>query len=411
MLTRDLLRCRTAGGIARPSFVDPRDPQLLHFASELIRLYTENIGSKRADVESAAAQIVNAKRDLKLSRGIRKILEDRCEYSSCHDYDYPALRRALFTRTAELFRNAELPESIEVFHERAIEGEEILARGVYADLPENELLTGVRKIFPAELLERYNTSLVQTLLLFSSEIEAEIAADDPAELRRVFKYLKFFRLLCRAELVSGKKEKNTVPLIRLKIDGPASILENSLKYGLQLASFFPALCRLKQWRIASEVKVQERTLKLKLDETSGLKCHYSNFGAYIPEEIKMFHDAFNRMETTWKIIDRVPYLKMENNELIFPDFSFHNSATGREFDLELFHPWHAGRIAERLDALAAHPESTLLIGVDRACVKNDEALQERIKATDGCFLFRNFPGVENVRKELDAREMRDTEIL
>ena len=41
----------------------------------------------------------------------------------------------------------------------------------------------------------------------------------------------------------------------------------------------------------------------------------------------------------------------------------------------------------------------------------DEALQERIRATDGCFLFRNFPGVENVRKELDAREMRDTEIL
>ena len=56
-------------------------------------------------------------------------------------------------------------------------------------------------------------------------------------------------------------------------------------------------------------------------------------------------------------------------------------------------------IAERLDALAAHPESTLLIGVDRACVRNDEALQERIRATDGCFLFRNFPGVENVRKQ------------
>ena len=117
------------------------------------------------------------------------------------------------------------------------------------------------------------------------------------------------------------------------------------------------------------------------------------------------------METAWKIIDRVPYLKMENTELIFPDFSFHNSATGREFDLELFHPWHAGRIAERLDALAAHPESTLLIGVDRACVRNDEALQERIKATDGCFLFRNFPGVENVRKQLDAREARDASLL
>ena len=411
MLTRDLLRCRTAGGIARPSFVDPRDPQLLHFASQLIALYAGNIGSKRADVESAAAQIVNAKRDLKLARGIQKILEDRCSYSSSDDCDYPALRRALFTRTAALFREAELPGSIETFHERAIEGEEILARGVYADLPENERLTGMKKIFPSELLERYNTSLVQSLLLSSSELEAEIAEEDPAELRRVFKYLKFFRLLCRAELVPGKKEKNAPPRIRLKIDGPASILENSQKYGLQLASFFPALCRLKRWRIASEVKVQERSLKLKLDETSALKCHYANFGAYIPEEIRMFHDAFRKMETTWKIIDRVPYLRMKNNQLIFPDFSFRNSATGREFDLELFHPWHAGRIAERLDELASDPAGTLLIGVDRACVRGDDALQERIRAADGCFLFRNFPGVENVRKALDAREMRDASLL
>ena len=48
-----------------------------------------------------------------------------------------------------------------------------------------------------------------------------------------------------------KKNKKQPQVIRLKIDGPASILENSLKYGLQLASFFPALCRLKKWKISS----------------------------------------------------------------------------------------------------------------------------------------------------------------
>ena len=112
-----------------------------------------------------------------------------------------------------------------------------------------------------------------------------------------------------------KKNKKQPQVIRLKIDGPASILENSLKYGLQLASFFPALCRLKKWKISSAIKVRERNLKLKLDETSGLKCHYTNFGAYIPEEIKMFQSCFNQMETTWQIIDRAPYIKAEENRL------------------------------------------------------------------------------------------------
>ena len=72
---------------------------------------------------------------------------------------------------------------------------------------------------------------------------------------------------------------------------------------------------MKKWKISSAIKVRERNLKLKLDETSGLKCHYTNFGAYIPEEIKMFQSCFNQMETTWQIIDRAPYIKAEENRL------------------------------------------------------------------------------------------------
>ena len=397
MLTKDLLRYRIVSGFAKPSFIEPKDPQLLHFASLLIAVYENGAGTKREDVESAAAQLVNAKRDLKLARGLQKILEDRCEYSSCADHDYPALRQELFRRSAALFRSGELPDDVSAFHDRAMGDDAVLSAGIYADLPENEKLIAVKKIFPAELLERYNTSLVQSLLLFSSALEAEIGEEeDPAELRRIFKYLKFFRLLCTAE--SDRKKH----VIRLKIDGPASILENSTKYGLQLASFFPALCRLKEWSVSSEIKVRERNLKLRLDERSSLKCHYTNFGAYIPEEIQMFQDAFAEMEHVWKIIDREPYIRGEGNRLIFPDFSFRHMPTGKEVDLELFHQWHSGQIAERLDFLERHPEISLLIGVDRACVKNDPALQERIKSMNGCFLFSRFPGVENVRKQLDG---------
>lgn len=122
--------------------------------------------------------------------------------------DYPARGRLFSARSAELFKNSELPEDISVYHGKVMEREEILSNGIYADLPENERLTGIKKIFPSELLERYNTSLVQSLLLFSSELEAEIVEEDPAELRRLFKYLKFFRLLCTAEAVADKKIKN-----------------------------------------------------------------------------------------------------------------------------------------------------------------------------------------------------------
>ena len=81
MLTRDLLRYRIAAGNAKPSFIETRDPSHLNFASQLIAVYTDGCGSKRMDVEAAAAQIVNAKRDLKLARGLQ-LRHDFADYLS-----------------------------------------------------------------------------------------------------------------------------------------------------------------------------------------------------------------------------------------------------------------------------------------------------------------------------------------
>ena len=414
MLTKELLRFHSPAGRVKPLFIDPADRALLGFAAGIRKTYHDFLGAPRSEILEALEPRINSQRDLKLARGLWKLYDDQCIFTGDSSCDWAAMRRTLFAHSSRLISNVQEGKDdtdfrTEVF---AAAGESVvpLSDNIYADLPDYERLSELPEITPELLLERYNVVLVQSLVLYAESLELAIEERDSAKMRRFFKYLKFFRLLADVS-GSSRWEEGTPSAVRLKIDGPASILENSQKYGLQLASFFPALCRLKRWRIASEVKVQERSLKLKLDETSALKCHYANFGAYIPEEIRMFHDAFRKMETTWKIIDRVPYLRMKNNQLIFPDFSFRNSATGREFDLELFHPWHAGRIAERLDEIASDPESTLLIGVDRACVRGDDALQERIRAADGCFLFRNFPGVENVRKALDAREMRDASLL
>ena len=39
MLTRDLLRYKTSSGKITPRFIDPRDPALLRFASDLAEIY------------------------------------------------------------------------------------------------------------------------------------------------------------------------------------------------------------------------------------------------------------------------------------------------------------------------------------------------------------------------------------
>lgn len=404
MLTRDLLRYKVSGGYAKPSFVATDNAALLEFAAQLTAIHEQAAGCRREELEENIGRMTNLWHDVKLARGLAKILSDRCIFSECGEQDYPALRHALFLRSARLLADENGPVDAASFREKVMEDETVLQKEIYVDLPENERLLSLKKTFPRELLERYNLSLVQSLLLFSEGLECQIPSEDPASLRRLFKYLKFFRLLFRAEL-SGDRKKDSSPMIRLKIDGPASILENSTKYGLQLASFFPALCSMKIWKVASDLKLRDKSLRLVVDETSKLVCPYTHFGAYMPEELKMFENYFNSAETSWQLVQRNAYLRLEGARLAFPDFRF-RSSDGVEFDLELFHQWHRGPLAERLDFLEKHPETPLLLGADRACLKGDETLKERFSNMRGCFLFSSFPGVENVVKHLEkAKEI------
>ena len=403
MLTKELLRYKVSGEYVKPSFISPADPRLLGLAERLIAVFENSAGLTREELDEQLNRLTAGWNDVKLARGLVKILLDRAEFSDCRDQDYPAARHALFLRSAALFASQDCPSAPAEFRMRLMQNEPVLNEAVYPDLPENERLLSVKKTFPKELLERYNMSLAQSLMLFSDGLECKVCADDQGMLRRLFKYLKFFRLLFRADL-DEKKNRDNLPMIRLRIDGPASILDNSTRYGLQLASFFPAVCAMRVWQVSCGLKLRTRTLRLRLDESSQLVSHYTNFGAYIPEEFKMFQEYFTqKTDLDWTLIPREAYLKLPGNQLIFPDFRF-RSASGTEIDVELFHQWHKTPLKERLDYLEKHPETPLILGADRVCMKQDEELKERFSTLPGNFLFSSFPGVENVIKALRNKD-------
>ena len=410
MLTRDLLRFNTSGNYLKPQFISTDDSKLLHLSSSLLEIYHSSAGETRESIEEMCQALVNQYYDLKLSKGLLKLLDDRAEYTSFQDLDYPQLRHSLFLTSASLLKNnttVPLPkdpaEVKDFIFGKTQETVSVLRDGIYADLPENETLIGVKKTFPRELLERYNVSLVQSLILHAACLEAEICEPDASKLRRLMSYLKFFRLLVTAEFKKNSKESKLL----LRVDGPASILENSTKYGLQLACFFPALCKMEQWKIACDVKMKTKTKRLLLSsEDAPLKCTYDHFSAYIPEEIRLFSAHFKEKVPDWNIDSAPPFLKLESQKLIFPDFRF-THRNGHHFDLELFHRWHSGQFEERLSfyekALNTPP---LLLGLDRALLKKDGILKERIENSPYFekygFLFRDFPGVENVLKRLNG---------
>jgi len=402
MLTRDLLRFRRRSGF-QPAFIDPSEPKLLEFASRLLEVYGEAAEARmcRSELEELTSGLLKGTRDPRLAAGLDKLILDHCSFDPVRSFDYPVCRRKLFTVAAGALTAA--AGDLGAYRETLLKEEgmaDFLAADIYGDLPDNERLSGWKPLYPAELLNRYNLALVQGLLVYAETLDAEVADSNPAELRRLFKYLRFFRLL--AEISREKKKSGPV---RLRISGPFALFANTRKYALQLAAFFPALVNLETWSLTAKIRLDDHDGVLRLDQTAGLVSHYRNFSSYVPEEIKMFHHLFREQSPDWKIVGESPFLDGGGQEIVFPDLSFRRESDGRTLHLELFHRWHRGQLDRRLALLEKKPDLPLILGVDRALA--DDAAWKTLESehpalTVRLFRFRDFPGVDRVRRVLDA---------
>ena len=407
MLTKDLILCKMANGRLKPQFVDTSDAELVDLAERLLAAYDPSNSPIREEIEELATQAAQGFRTPKLAQGILKIVDDQAVFSSPQDMDYPAARFSLFKKAAEIIR-AHPGQTEEQYQQRlaqATADNPLAAReSIYEDLPENDRLVKLAFITPKQVLERYNCGLVQGLLLHAGSIQLTVHDTDPAKLRRLFKYLKFFRLLARISADNNAEGESTPDKLSIVIDGPASIFDQSKRYGFQLACFFPAVVALDHWSMRAEINWKETKRFLVLDESSGLVSHYHNFTAYVPEEIQLFHRYFKESVKDWTIVGNAPFIRGDGNDVAFPDFSFQH-AGGTIIHLELFHRWHATQIMTRLDWLKKNPSAPLVVGIDRFLLK-DEALQSRLETDDALkpriFLFSDYPTVDKTLRCLNA---------
>ena len=74
-----------------------------------------------------------------------------------------------------------------------------------------------------------------------------IRNETPARYRRLFRSIKFHRLICDAE--------QTAPgTTTLRLDGPLSLFSATQKYGMQLATFLPSLLHCKDFELRADVR-------------------------------------------------------------------------------------------------------------------------------------------------------------
>lgn len=384
MLTGDLLRVKVTAKRVIPAFVDDGDEGLLDEAGALLALFEQAAAEawpRRAIAEALAEQQGDDPRH-KLHKGLAKVLLDQCTFA-CHSPIPPeALRQRVFLAAAARGPRLLRPSpaggvtAAEILHEIAAElplledgqpwSAEALALALYADHKDEQQLTDYQP--PADaaaLLRRYNLSLAQSCLLRARSMRVRLEAPAPGRARQLFRFLKFFQLLYQ---VSTDEDGALV----IDVDGPQSLLSATTRYGMQLATFLPALpLQPGPWSLEAELAWGKNNARksLSLDGELGLRSHYQDTGAWQPRPVTWLLERWAELDCGWAARPAEP-IPLGAQRLLVPDLSF--TKDGREAHVEVLGYWRAASLQARLDNT---PSNVILAVSKRLCGEKTAAAE------------------------------------
>ncbi len=422
MLTKDLLRYKIQNGQIHPQFVKPTDTKLLAIAEQLIAVFEESPDKPRATLLETSKHIIDSTTGPPIiKRGLEKLLLDRTEFDTTPNEELIAFRQKLFTETSRLlsqeqFENyTDYTQAAGGFAEQCkvlgtteesrpevapIEAEDLTAK-LYADLPSCQPVLAFKTLSAEHLLHRYNTAQVQGLLLHSNSLTLKLADSMTAELRQLFKYLRFNQLL--STIQKEKTENNEV--YQITVDGPLNLFYKTKRYGMNLANFFLAVLHQPKWELTAEIQFRNKQrYGLSLNESCGIKPISRQFLAYIPEDIQLFQTMLRNKTGDWQIRPGSQFVPLPGDFYCFPDYQLVHKS-GVETAIELFHPWHQGHLIARLNTLAEQTDVSLILGVSKELEKKpliSEALAASVYFSQFGFTFRDVPTIRTLLPILNA---------
>jgi predicted nuclease of restriction endonuclease-like RecB superfamily len=247
---------------------------------------------------------------------------------------------------------------------------EIVAKGLYADLPDEQIVLKAPEMDTLGLLRRYDLALAQSVLLHATELRIFLQDPTLPRMRQLFRWIKFHQLVATANRVGTE--------LHVTLDGPMSMFKQSTRYGMQLASFLPALLLQTAWTARAEVIWSKRKVRrtFEISSEDGLFSPRADTGAWQSREQGWFAERFAQIDTGWALSDRTDPIDLKGRAVVLPDFTL--TKDGRAAHLEIVGYWRKEWLERRLDALVKYGPGNLILAVSRKLVGD-----ERLSALPG----------------------------
>lgn len=367
MLTSDLLRVTLRKGVLKPTYLKPKNERAEALAESLLALYREAGGSARDELDEWVGELIGDAPDFLLTRGLAKLLDDRCTWASEASAPPEALRRALYDasfRQPRPTRGAIIDEVAAAFSLSAAAVE----ASMFADLKGAELLESFKDLTAEELLARYNVGLAQAVLLRATQVVIRLTGATAAALRSLLQLIKFHQLLCVVEPDGGKGWV-------LTLDGPLSILQRSSRYGLKLAMILPPLLHFSAWALEATVRwpTREEPVTFAVSAKDKLVPYGRLRGAWVSEEQRLLEARITGHASGWVVQASTYMVSLGDRDMLVPDMTLVHP-DGRVAYVEVVGTWRRSWLARRLALLAEKGPPNLVLCVSKSLAAEKEAL-------------------------------------
>lgn len=364
MLPSELLFSFKRGAQVYPRFL--RREQYM-WSEQVLNVLREYHQRPRGELQAALRALEGDSPDYRVVRGFAHLALNAAEFKLATGALEPeAIRRELFILAAAkgVYGDPQAQEILETVAPRYELEAETLRDALYADLPDNHLLSVLPDFTPQQLVNRYNLAQAQGLLYSALYLRLIAHRNVPGEYRRLFQHLKFHGLMYAVE---GHLDDG----YQIYVDGPASLFKQTRKYGLQMAMFLPALLRISRWSMEAVLQRDGEELSYQLDSQSPLKPLSPTPPAFDSLLEETFARRWGKLGTAWVLEREVEIVDLKGTVFV-PDFALRH-VDGRIAHVEIMGFWHPDYLRRKLDKLRRAAMPNLIVAVsDRLNVGSDD---------------------------------------
>lgn len=337
----------------------------LGYAERMLHVYRLGVGRTRRELHRAVENILAREEDCPARRiaAFAKLLDDASAYHQDTGGRAAKLRREVFQMAAashplvrrvdRLFDHAESDVKAQIAERLGRPWTEIETE-LFADVIDYHRLARFDG-YPdgRALLARYNVAQVQ-VALYSAVSMTVWATDD---FKTILRYAKLAGLL---HTVRWSGPGRYV----IRLDGPASVLRQTRRYGVAMARFLPALVACRGWRMHVVIRTRRSGWEAALDlsDQDGLTSHLPEPGEFDSRVEQTFAEKWGEEPRDGWRLERESEILHRGQKVFVPDFTFRHD-DGRRVLMEIVGFWTPEYLRAKAETLQTFADVPILLAV------------------------------------------------